>query len=788
MKCTHWLPIAVLTIALAWPAAALAEELAASSWPQFKRDAARTGDHPTAVLKFPLQRVTAIRFPAPIYASPAVVDGLVYIQDAQGHFACIDSAKNRVVWSAQLGGFNNTSSPAVAAGKVYVGSTAGQLHIFDAKTGRAIKQVPAKGAVIAAPAVTEQGIYFSSLDGQLTKITPDGEVVWTYDGGRISPVDFAVRGRRILFFAGSNNTVFHELEDAGDKVAVVRKTDAPGQCCPVGGPTLIDEEDFVFQAFDSEYGRFHRFHEKSRVFVNDLNDSRVVASVRGDRVYRGDKCLAGPKLTQQWRAEPSVLYDSGFHSSPALGQDVLAIGSELGKVYFFALEGKGRVKPVWEFAISNAGQPNGAVSSSPALVDGQVFFGGEDGILYGLGQGAEAAVVDAPFARQVRQRTKLTGPEWPTVGGDMGLSGVSPDTTIAPPFQPSWKTRVWSSFKCPMIVADGMVFCTGRGGTLTVLDAAGGEILWKTHHAGVESRPPVTFSDGKLVLMRIRNAQGDSPYTSGGSGGPPGEGLWCHDAATGKLLWHRPMALRYHFNHDGLVTHDGKVFVVRLDDQKKPVAAAYALKDGQEVWKLPLEERLGDAKPAPKTSSVRTLSGLPPRFSGVAAEGLWIVSVENRITLGLRPADGSVAWNNPEYAIYNRSRLSARRGIVLVPTPEGGRALDARTGKLLWTDRAGPTGYSQALTDLYLDSQGQKGFFPKQHCSWPVWINGLFYSHERSASNNNLLALRDEDLTRVWSHSFLSNACPSPSPAYGRLYYSPNSEGVIYCFVNRGKP
>jgi hypothetical protein len=35
----------------------------------------------------------------------------------------------------------------------------------------------------------------------------------------------------------------------------------------------------------------------------------------------------------------------------------------------------------------------------------------------------------------------------------------------------------------------------------------------------------------------------------------------------------------------------------------------------------------------------------------------------------------------------------------------------------------------------------------------------------------------------VWGHDFLSNACPSPSPAYGRLYYSPNAEGVIYCFT-----
>ena len=61
--------------------------------------------------------------------------------------------------------------------------------------------------------------------------------------------------------------------------------------------------------------------------------------------------------------------------------------------------------------------------------------------------------------------------------------------------------------------------------------------------------------------MRSRAAQGDSPYASGASGGPPGEGLYCHDAATGKLLWHQPMQFKYHFNHDALPVHDGKVFV-----------------------------------------------------------------------------------------------------------------------------------------------------------------------------------------------------------------------------------
>src|SRR5688572_15512320 len=73
------------------------------NWPQFKRDAQRSGDNADAAIDFPLRRVTAVRFPSPIYASPAVVDGMVYVQDSRGHVARIDAEKNRTVWATRHG-------------------------------------------------------------------------------------------------------------------------------------------------------------------------------------------------------------------------------------------------------------------------------------------------------------------------------------------------------------------------------------------------------------------------------------------------------------------------------------------------------------------------------------------------------------------------------------------------------------------------------------------------------------------------------------------------------------
>ncbi len=107
------------------------------------------------------------------------------------------------------------SSPAVADGKVFVGSTAGTWPSSTPRRARCSRRCPPPGGVIAAPAVANGAVYFSTFDGKLTKIDLAGKVVWTFDGGRLSITEFAVRGTEILFFAGTGNTVVYHLRDEG---------------------------------------------------------------------------------------------------------------------------------------------------------------------------------------------------------------------------------------------------------------------------------------------------------------------------------------------------------------------------------------------------------------------------------------------------------------------------------------------------------------------------------------------------------------------------------------------
>ncbi|MEK6237084.1 MAG: PQQ-binding-like beta-propeller repeat protein, partial [Planctomycetales bacterium] len=333
-----------------------------------------------------MRRIVAVRFPAPIYASPAVVGNRIYAQDARGNMACVDAATNRPIWTRPLGGINNASSPAVARGRVYVGSTADAFFILDANNGDVVRRIPTSGGVVSAPAIVGESIYFSTFNGNLVKINHDGDVIWTFDGGRTSITEFAASKDRIVFFAGTDNTIQYVLRDAGDSVKVVSKRASPGQTCPTGGPVLIGDSDHAFQCFDSEFGTFFL---GDRILALDAHETRATPSARGTRLYRGDKTWelnglkrnelrphpqrSGQNAPLLWRADPKSLYDGGFHSSPALARDVLAVGTERGSLLFFSLEGTDQ--PLWQATTTRASLPNDAtgssraISSSPAIID-----------------------------------------------------------------------------------------------------------------------------------------------------------------------------------------------------------------------------------------------------------------------------------------------------------------------------------------------------------------------------------------------------------------------------------
>lgn len=77
MKCRYFFAL-VIAMLLCGCIVAAEEPQEPADWPQFHRDAARSGNRPTARLKLPLERVPAFKFPSPIYASRAAAgEGII---------------------------------------------------------------------------------------------------------------------------------------------------------------------------------------------------------------------------------------------------------------------------------------------------------------------------------------------------------------------------------------------------------------------------------------------------------------------------------------------------------------------------------------------------------------------------------------------------------------------------------------------------------------------------------------------------------------------------------------
>jgi outer membrane protein assembly factor BamB len=201
------------------------------------------------------------------------------------------------------------------------------------------------------------------------------------------------------------------------------------------------------------------------------------------------------------------------------------------------------------------------------------------------------------------------------------------------------------------------------------------------------------------------------------------------------------------------------------------------------------------------------------RFSLAAGDGRVFLSVtkghdfwqygtgyprQTGATLTVDPETGGVLWQNKEYSIDHQTRMMYRKGMVVVFDTKGSRALDAHNGRLLW-DGPGMNKkayhgcyFFQPLSDAFLESKGRRGVVHSDGCEYPVFINGLWYGHIRAQGHATVareeVATPDADgitvSKEIWRHPFLGRACPSPAPAYGRLYFSPNSEGVVYCFEN----
>jgi outer membrane protein assembly factor BamB len=93
------------------------------------------------------------------YASPLLIDGLLYVTADENYFTCFEPATGQVVWSDRVPG-RAAASPVYADGRIYLCNQQGTTTVI--KPGRTCEVLATNtlaGGFMASPAVSGKSFY-----------------------------------------------------------------------------------------------------------------------------------------------------------------------------------------------------------------------------------------------------------------------------------------------------------------------------------------------------------------------------------------------------------------------------------------------------------------------------------------------------------------------------------------------------------------------------------------------------------------------------------------------------
>ncbi len=277
---------------------------------------------------------------------------------------------------------------------------------------------------------------------------------------------------------------------------------------------------------------------------------------------------------------------------------------------------------------------------------------------------------------------------WAMAGGT--AENLVEHSIAAPEFTVGWRRGIGrgsgrtAQVMAPPVAADGRVYVMDGESTVTAVDAASGEVVWRRN-----IKPDGREASGGVAVMGL-------PVPFVGSGGGPLEGgfggglavgggrlfvasgyrtMSALDAATGEVVWTQPVDVPLR----GAPTLAGanRIYVIDVDNQ----IIAFNTQTGQQDWSY-----RGIVEPA------RIMRASSPAVSGDTV----IAPFSSGEVVALRASNGQPVWNQVLSRTSRTSALSEIRDIAGRPVISRGfvyavghsgvmQAMDIRTGQPRWT-------------------------------------------------------------------------------------------------------
>ena len=364
-------------------AVCLLSPLCADDWPSAGHDPLRSGTAegagPTVA-----EIEWATELGGSVDGSPIVVGDRIYVGNSEGRFFCVQKGDGSVAWSYATGGAI-VGAAALGEGRVYVGSVDGFVYCLEAAAGSLLWRHRTEGPVLGCLALVDESLVFGSTDGTLRAVELEtGRTLWKVDRGAPLSAPPAVR-EGVLYFGDEGGNLFAVKAADGAEVWAAKLAGAV-----VGAPTITGDRLLVplmsrsalqppetefLTAWNAADGTKLWSAEKpsaesvmgSPVVVGETVWCLMVGGDTSNGVLRGFNLATGAKTAEQ---KLGVLVAD---AALAVAGNLIYLAGENGLVYFLDAATGAPHKPV---------QLGGAAYSSPAIADGRLYVGAQDGKLY----------------------------------------------------------------------------------------------------------------------------------------------------------------------------------------------------------------------------------------------------------------------------------------------------------------------------------------------------------------------------------------------------------------------
>ncbi|MFT4037176.1 MAG: PQQ-binding-like beta-propeller repeat protein [Thermomicrobiales bacterium] len=363
------------------PSVATPVPAATSDWPMYKANPSRTSSAGGAGPVGAPVAVWEYHANGPISRSPAVVDGVAYLQSGDGLVTALNAATGDVLWqNGDTGTAGNT--PAVASDTVFLSTLSGELVALDGATGAERWRFGSALNAECQPVVLDGVVYMGSDDGKVYAVdAATGEERWkaTISGGVFRSLTIG----HGLIFAGTSNGHLDALDLAtgaarwqwgvGDDSATVGTPTLAGDLLLVNANGVMHalQATTGAQQWQKEFGGARpSAYGDGMIFSGGADDGVVYAidaATGADRwtFPTGDSILAAPALVG------GVLYVASFD------QNLYALDAATGAEQ-------------WNFEI------DGGVDYGPSVANGMVYVSTDAGTLYAIG-GSGTSQLNAPI-------------------------------------------------------------------------------------------------------------------------------------------------------------------------------------------------------------------------------------------------------------------------------------------------------------------------------------------------------------------------------------------------------